>query len=212
MCSIIAPFFKPCFGLNLINVSIHDLVSALKYAGAKQQLMYRLRRFEKLAELDPVELERKLLEGSDDEGHVEREDSEADEPLSPLRQHNVETFVSQVFNQSSLKYQSRSMSADMKRLVSDLIVEEKRQMIQSGASEVVMGRICNRLDSWREVEFDTIDMMIGLDFKKESDVWTRFGEQVQDTAAEIELAIYVLLVEELTDDLLSTHQMEMVSC
>lgn len=89
---------------------------------AKQQLMYRLRRFEKLAELDPVELERKLLEGSDDEGHVEREDSEADEPLSPLRQHNVETFVSQVFNQSSLKYQSRSKEQYMKRLVSDLTV------------------------------------------------------------------------------------------
>ncbi|XP_042048421.1 uncharacterized protein LOC121794359 [Salvia splendens] len=41
---------------------------------AKQQLMQRLRRFEKHAELDPVELEKKLLlEGSDDEVHVERE-------------------------------------------------------------------------------------------------------------------------------------------
>ncbi|KAH6825310.1 hypothetical protein C2S53_009914 [Perilla frutescens var. hirtella] len=176
---------------------------------AKQQLLYRLRRFEKLAELDPVELERKLLvEGSDEEG---REGTDEHEPLSmsPYRQHNVETFVSQVFNQSSLKYHSRSMSADMKRLVSDLIVEEKRQMIQPGANEVVMGRICSRLDSWREVESDTIDMMIGLDFKKELQGWAKFGQEVQETAAEIELAIYLLLLQELTDDL--DQKMDMVS-
>lgn len=179
---------------------------------AKQQLLYRLRRFEKLAELDPVELERKLLEGSDDEGHMEREGSEGDEALSPYRQSNVETFVSQVLNQSSLKYHSRCMSADMKRLVSDLIVEEKRQMIHPGANEVVMGRICNKLDSWREVESDTIDMMIGLDFNKELGVWTKCGQEIEDTAAEIELAIYVLLLQEITEDLLSTKQMDMVSC
>ncbi|XP_057779374.1 uncharacterized protein LOC130997957 [Salvia miltiorrhiza] len=142
---------------------------------AKQQLLHRLRRFEKLAELDPVELEKKLMvEGSDDEGHVERGESEGDGPLS----------------------------ADMKRLVSDLIVEEKKRMVQSGGSEVVMGRICNRLDSWKEVEFDTIDMMIGLDFKKEADRWSKHGQQVQETAAEIEVAIYLLLIQELTDELL----------
>ncbi|KAL1545738.1 hypothetical protein AAHA92_22426 [Salvia divinorum] len=151
---------------------------------AKQQLMHRLRRFEKLAELDPVELEKKLqVEGSDDEGHVERD---GDVPFSPYReQHGAEPF-----------------SADMKRLVSDLIVEEKRQMVQSGGSEVKMGRICNRLDSWKEVEFDTVDMMIGLDFNKEFDGWSKYGQQVQETTAEIEVAISLLLIQELTDELL----------
>ncbi|KAI3473332.1 hypothetical protein Pfo_030623 [Paulownia fortunei] len=168
---------------------------------AKQQLLYRLRRFEELAKLDPIELERKLMEGSDDEDEGEREESEGDEPLSAYRKQSVETFVSQVFNQSSLKYHSRNMSTDMKRLVSDLIVEEKSEMIHSGNNEVVMGRICNRLDSWKEVEFDTIDMMIGLDFKREFDGWTKFREEVEETAAEIELAVYGLLVEELSEEL-----------
>ncbi|KAI3471848.1 hypothetical protein Pfo_028501 [Paulownia fortunei] len=148
-------------------------------------------KFEELAKLDPIELERKLMEGSDDEDEGEREESEGDEPLSLYRKQSVETFVSQVFNQSSLKYHSRNMSTDMKRLVSDLIVEEK----------MVMGRICNRLDSWKEVEFDTIDMMIGLDFKREFDGWTKFHEEVEETAAEIELAVYGLLVEELSEEL-----------
>ncbi|KAG6427500.1 hypothetical protein SASPL_111746 [Salvia splendens] len=139
---------------------------------AKQQLMQRLRRFEKLAKLDPIELEKKLqLEGSDDEVHVERE---GDEPLS----------------------------ADMKRLVYDLIDEEKEQMVQSGGSEVVMGRICNRLDSWKEVEFDTVDMMIGLDFKKEFDGWSKHGQQVKETKVEIEVAIYLHLIQEIIEELL----------
>ena len=146
--------------------------------------MHRLRRFELLAELDPVELEKKLqVEGSDDEGHVERD---GDEPFSPYRQQPG----------------AEPLSADMKRLVSDLIVEEKRQMVQPGGSEVMMGRICNRLDSWKEVEFDTVDMMIGLDFKKELDGWSKHGEQIQETTAEIEVAIYLLLIQELTEELL----------
>lgn len=166
-----------------------------EYAGAKQQLLNRLRRFEKLAELDPVELERKLLEESDDE-----DVSENEEPLSLYRKQSVETFVTQVFNQSS---HPRNISNDMKRLVSDLIVEEKGDIICSGNNEVgVMGRIRNRLDSWKEVELNTIDMMIGLDFKKEFDGWTKFPKQLEETAGEIELAVYGLLVEELLEELL----------
>lgn len=128
-----------------------------------------------LAELDPV--------GSDDESQVELD---GDEP---------------VLNQSNFKYNAKIMSADMKRLVSDLIVEEKREMFQSCGNDVVMGRIRNRLDSWKGVEFDTIDMMIALDFKKESDSWAKFSNQVEETAAEIEVAIYVQIIEELTEDL-----------
>lgn len=154
-----------------------------------------------------------MLEESDnEEDHGEREESEDDEPLSLYKKHTVETFVTQVFNQSSLQYHPRNMSTDMKRLVSDLIVEENRELFQSGTNDVVMGRICNRLDLWKEVEFDTIDMMIGLDFKREFDGWRKFDEHVEETAAEIELAIYRLLVEELSDELFYTQDMHMVSC
>ncbi|KAL7096676.1 hypothetical protein ACP275_10G094100 [Erythranthe tilingii] len=157
---------------------------------AKQQLLHRLRRFEKLAELDPIELERKLLEASDEEteGYYSEDDVAA---LSLYKKQSVETFV-----------RSKNMSTDMKRLVSDLIVEEKSEIIWSvNSNEVVMGRISNKLDSWKEVEFDTIDMMIGLDFKKEFDLWTNFREQVEETSAEIELAVFRVLIEELSDEI-----------
>ncbi|KAL9153446.1 hypothetical protein ABFS82_10G049400 [Erythranthe guttata] len=155
---------------------------------AKQQLLHRLRRFEKLAELDPIELERKLLVASDEEseGYYSEDDVAA-----LYKKQSVETFVG-----------SKNMSTDMKRLVSDLIVEEKSEVIWSvNSNEVVMGRISNKLDSWKEVEFDTIDMMIGLDFKKEFDLWTNFREQVEETSAEIEVAVFRVLIEELSDEI-----------
>ncbi|KAL3628341.1 hypothetical protein CASFOL_027387 [Castilleja foliolosa] len=133
--------------------------SFAKVQRVKQQLLYRLRRFEKLAELDTVELERDSLEGSDD------------------------------------------MSVDMKKLVSDLITEEKREKVNSCDNEVVMSRVCNKLDSWREVEPNTIDMMIGFDLKGEFDGWTRFNEHVDEISAEIEVAVFGLLVEELSQEL-----------
>lgn len=179
------------------------VVFCTKYAGAKQQLLYRLRRFEKLAELDPMELERKLLEGSDEDdlgGEMGRE-SEDDDPLSLYRQQDtIDSIVAEVLNQSSLECHTMSMSSDMKKLVTDLIIEEKSKTNCSGNNDVVMRRICSRLDAWKQVQFDTIDMMIGLDFRREYDDWKKFPEQVEETAAEIELAIYGLLLEELLSD------------
>lgn len=169
----------------------------------KHQLLYRLRRFERLAELDPMELERKLLEESDDDDDddlEEREELGDEEPLALYKQRSVDKFVTEVFNKSTLQ-NTRKISTDMTRLVSDLITEEKRETNFWCNKEVVLGRVCNRLDSWREVEFDTIDMMIGLDFKKEMDGWKNFTEQVEETAAEFELAIFGLLVDELSDEL-----------
>ncbi|KAL6574953.1 hypothetical protein OROMI_012238 [Orobanche minor] len=150
---------------------------------AKQQLLYRLQRFEQLAELDPIELERDLMEGSDDGERGKRDASDGDRQLS--------------------LYRSGIMPTDMRRLLSDLIVEEKGETVKSCNNEavVITGRISNRLDSWREVESNTIDMMIGFDFKREFGEWTRFDEQAEEISAEIGVAIYGQLVEELSDEL-----------
>ncbi|KAI3447491.1 hypothetical protein Pfo_004156 [Paulownia fortunei] len=201
--SVLDPFFEDD-AHESIDAEEEDYDLDCSYANvqrAKQQLLYRLRRFEKLAELDPLELEQKLLESSDDEYQRESVESEDDEPLSLYRKQDADTFVNEVFSLSSLQHNSRKMSADMKRLVSDLIVEEKSKIFCLGNKEVVLGRTCNRLDSWREVEFDTIDTMVELDFKRGFDGWKKFPEQVEETAAEVELAIFGLLVEELSEEL-----------
>ncbi|XP_073309910.1 uncharacterized protein [Primulina huaijiensis] len=162
----------------------HDLDGS--YANvqrAKQQLLYRLRRFEKLAELDPVELERKMLESSDEEFDQETitEPDQDDEPLS-----RNEAFL---------------MSINLKNLATQPIVEEKGKIALRGNKEVVFGRIFNRLGSWKEVEFDTLDRMIALDFKMDFDGWNGSQEVVEEIAAEFELELFGMFVEELHGEL-----------
>ncbi|KAL3536147.1 hypothetical protein ACH5RR_004608 [Cinchona calisaya] len=176
---------------------------------AKEQLLCKLRRFEKLAELDPVELEKRMMEELDDEGEnedqsegVEEEKCVDNEILLPLyRGCSLDSFVSDVCSKSILKNRSK-IPADMKRLVSDLISEEKREIKGLENSEIVIGRVCKKLNSWKEVESNTIDMMVELDFRKEFDQWKRFQEQREETGLEIELAIFQLLVTELSEELL----------
>ncbi|KAL2509227.1 hypothetical protein Fot_32874 [Forsythia ovata] len=163
-------------GLESADVDEDDYDLECSYANvqrAKQQLLHRLHRFEKLAELDPIELERKLLEGSDDDDQQDREKCKDDEPFAMYREHSVNTFAPEDFSKSSLQ-KTRKISTDMKRLVSDLIVEQKSEMNCLNNSVVV---------------FDTVDMMIELAFKQESVGWTQFREQEEETAAEIEMQI-----------------------
>ncbi|XP_027072227.1 uncharacterized protein [Coffea arabica] len=177
---------------------------------AKEQLLYKLRRFEKLAELDPVELEKRMMEqlddDDDDEDENEEERAEEEEKcmendLLPLyRGCSLESFVSDVCRKSSLPNR-RKIPADMKRLVSDLISEEKREIKSSENKEIVVGRVCKKLDSWKEVESNTIDMMVELDFRTEFDLWKRFQEQREETALEIEIAIFGFLVDEILEEL-----------
>ncbi|KAE9444840.1 hypothetical protein C3L33_23262, partial [Rhododendron williamsianum] len=64
--------------------------------------------------------------------------------------------------------------------------------------ETVVSSVCERLDSWKEVESNTIDMMVEFDFRRETDGWKRTDrEQVVEIAVEIEISIFGLLEEEL---------------
>ncbi|KAL6988354.1 hypothetical protein U1Q18_014105 [Sarracenia purpurea var. burkii] len=96
------------------------------------------------------------------------------------------------------------ISADMKKLVLDLIAEEKK--VGEDSDEVAaMKRVWKRFESWKkEVESNTtIDMMVELDFRRSGiEEWRRNGGQEQvvgETAMEIELAIFGLLVEEVSE-------------
>ncbi|KAK9289503.1 hypothetical protein L1049_007658 [Liquidambar formosana] len=167
---------------------------------AKQQLLHKLRRFEKLAELDPIELEKRLLEEEQyDEDLEEVEDCEDDESVSSNSAKDADEFVREILRMSSF-HSLRRIPTDMKRLVSDLIAEEERGQNNFNDREVVAKRVCKRLESWREVECNTIDMMVDFDFRKELDGWKKNEEQVREMGMEIELAIFGLLVEELSVD------------
>lgn len=175
--------------------------------------MQKLRRFEKLAELDPIELEKRMLEEDDDEdqgyynsiGDVEAESEECDDDESKTsessREENLDGFVREVLCKSSFP-SSKRIPEDVKRLVSDLIVEEHRKEDDGFSNrEEVVRRVCKRFNSWNEVESNTIDMMVEQDFRKELDGWKQNQGQVGETAVDIELAIFGLLVEELAMEL-----------
>lgn len=168
-----------------------DCVALL--TGAQQQLLSKLRRFEKLAELDPIEFEKLMLEEEDN--HDLKDDNDYDndnDSVLSYRDRDFETFASEV-----------TIPFDMKRLVSDLISEEKIETNNSNSreGEVVFGRVCKRLDSWQHVRSDTIDMMVESDLKIELDDWKKFHEKREEIALEVEVSIFRLLVEELAEEI-----------
>lgn len=154
-------------------------MSFLFLSGAKKNLLSKIRRFERLAELDPLELESRVIKEGEaglDTNNNNEGNEKQDESLSSLGDFSV----------------------DMRRLLLDLAKEET----QADSSDVeVLAKVCKRIESWREVSLNTIDMTVELDLKREGDVWRRNLEEVGETVAEIELSILGFLIEELSIDL-----------
>lgn len=142
-----------------------------------------------------------MLEGVDDENDDEddaRWDAESencvdndDESIAADREKKADDFVRQVLNKSRFHH-----FQGMKRLVSDLIAQEGGEQQCS-----MVERVCKRLESWTEVESNTIDMMVELDFRTELGGWNKNQEQVEEAAMEIELSIFGLLMEEVSEEL-----------
>ena len=77
---------------------------ALNFTGAKQQLLYKLRRFEKLAELDPVELEKRMQdqEEDEDETFMEEEDGHDEKNQASCKENDFRKLIFQALCQSSV--------------------------------------------------------------------------------------------------------------
>lgn len=150
-----------------------------------------------------------MLEGlDDDEGDDSRWVSESedcveedeDEAGALDGENKVNDYVREVLKKSRFHH-FPGIPQDMKRLVSDLIAQEEGEEQRTGSREMVVERVCKRLESWTEVEPNTIDMMVELDFRRELDGWRKNQEQVEEAAMEIELAIFGLLMEEVSEEL-----------
>ncbi|XP_073148287.1 uncharacterized protein [Henckelia pumila] len=150
---------------------------------ARQQLLYRLQKFENLAELDPNELERQLLEESDSKNggncQGETEDWLDETPVSMYRENHSSTNLT--------CKQSTKLSTDTKKLT----IEEKNVMIQN---------TCSKLESWKDTKFEVIYRMIESDFNRDIDGWKEYIKEVNETAAEMEIEIFDLLMEQLLEE------------
>lgn len=168
------------------------------FIGAKLQLLHKLRRFERLAELDPVELEKRMLEYQEDdeeEDIVEEEACDYVNGFGSLYMQDLDEVVGEVLSRS-VQFDPDKISSDVRWLLLHLIAEERKSEPDC-SMEVIVSSVCERLNAWKEVESNTIDMMIELDFRKDVDGWMRYEEEVGDRARDIEQAIFGLLVEEL---------------
>lgn len=147
--------------------------------------MEKLYRFEKLSELDPVELEKRMLEQDSDDG-----DFDEDEEMT------VEDFSKEVMK---LRFgHMMKIPIDLRNLVSDLISDEWRKADGSEDRESLMKRVCGKLESWKEVESDTIDMMVEEDFRRsEIGGWKQIDEQqFGEIVLQIEVSIFGSLATE----------------
>lgn len=156
-------------------------------AGTKHQLLHKLRSFEKLAGLDPIELEKRMLEEDLDN---ETSDEESD----------FDKLVLEVIYQSST-YERQDIQEDDKKLISDLIMEEGRVLNSLEEKEIVIRRVCEKLESWREMEPTTIEMMALQEFCIEDEIWKKSEVHKEEVVGELEVAIFGLLVEEFSKEL-----------
>ncbi|XP_054803604.1 uncharacterized protein LOC129306859 [Prosopis cineraria] len=169
---------------------------------AKEQLLQKLRRFEKLAELDPLELEKRLLdqeEEEEDETLLEEHDWEDDDKETPDEENGYSELLLGVLRESNWEERGE-IRADMKKLICDLLREEREGSEEEDREKLIRG-VCKRLELWREVETNTIDMMVGQDLNGEDEGLKRNGEHVREVAGELEHAIFGFLVEEMSQEL-----------
>ncbi|XP_010036720.2 uncharacterized protein LOC104425662 isoform X1 [Eucalyptus grandis] len=170
----------------------------------KQQLLYKLQRFEKLAELDPIELEKRMLEleaeEDDDDDDVETDVSATDQAGSfDTTLIKSDGFIREVIELCFTDM--RKVPSSLAKLVADLVAEEEGKESKFDEKQTVVKRLYMRMESWKEVDSSTIDMMVENDFRMELDAWKMNQEAVGEMVVEIELAIFSLLVEELLQEL-----------
>ncbi|KAJ0235128.1 Histone-lysine N-methyltransferase SETD1B-like protein [Hirschfeldia incana] len=154
---------------------------------AKNLLLQKLCRFEQLAGLD---LEKTM---SDEETEEDMEEEE-------MRNH----YQCEMITQRVLKTYFEDMTEvpeGIEALISDLVTEEllNHRLLQDGEDQVAK-RVCERLRSWRDVESNTIDMMVEHDFRTES-LGSWRSKNDAEAVVEIEFEIFEDLVEELSQDI-----------
>ncbi|PWA80925.1 hypothetical protein CTI12_AA187100 [Artemisia annua] len=161
---------------------------------AKHQLLLKLQRFERLAGLDPINLEKHMLEQ-----HYLDDEYEDDDDSENVKADEEEVTNEELFKEIMNHLGVGKVPWYMKKLVIDLIIEENR----SEEHQVVVQRVCKRLHSWKVVELNTIDMMVEKDFRNEG--WKSYDkEMIRETGIDIEAAIFGFLVDELAQELVNS--------
>ncbi|KFK36528.1 hypothetical protein AALP_AA4G135900 [Arabis alpina] len=160
--------------LNLLSSSFEVVQRA------KRRLLKKLRRFEKLAGLDPVELEGKMPEDEEEE----YEDSEEDDTIRVFDSDEEYGDVDEAIARESERAE-----------------EEKRK------KNVERQKRWRMMNAWRVgfgTEEDVDEAMVRKDLREEAGEWTKHGEEVEEAVSDLELSIFIFLIDEFSHELISS--------
>ena len=161
-----------------------------------------------MAALDPLELEKRIAQ---DEEDCEEEDGDNKDRSSfkknerqvksgvALEHENTTEFIKKVLIPLDGHDLHRQLPATVKSLVLDLAKEETEEGTID--REVPVKTVCKKIEWWKNVEYNTIDMTVELDFTKERNEWLRNPKEVQEIVIKVEYVILGSLVDELLTDL-----------
>ncbi|CAE6032874.1 unnamed protein product [Arabidopsis arenosa] len=149
---------------------------------AKRRLLKKLRRFEKLAGLDPVELEGKMSEEEDEEEEEYEESEEEDN----IRIYDSDEEYEDV---DEAMARDRGCAEEEKRKKND---ERQKKWRMMNAWRVGLG-----------AEED-VDAVVRKDLREEAGEWTRHGGEMEEAVSDLELSIFFVLIDEFSHELVSS--------
>ncbi|CAH8387141.1 unnamed protein product [Eruca vesicaria subsp. sativa] len=154
--------------LNLLSSSFEVVQRA------KRRLLKKLRRFEKLAGMDPVDLEGKMSEEQED---CEEESEEDDN--------------TRVYDWDE-EYEN---------------VGEEAMARESGCMQEERHKKWMMMNAWRigMGADEYVDAVVQKDMRRETGEWTRHGGEVEEAVADLELSIFLFLIDEFSIELVSSH-------
>ncbi|CAN6825069.1 unnamed protein product [Brassica oleracea] len=153
---------------------------------AKRRLLKKLRRFEKLAGLDPVDLEGKMSEEDEEEDEESEEDDNVRVYDSDEEYEDVDDAMAR---ESGSAEEERRKKNDERRKKNDERQKKWRMM-----------------NAWRvgmSAEED-VNVVVQKDMRGESGEWTKHGGEVEEAVSDLELSIFFFLIDELSHELVSS--------
>ncbi|KAG2309191.1 hypothetical protein Bca4012_081890 [Brassica carinata] len=151
--------------LNLLSSSFEVVQRA------KRRLLKKLRRFEKLAGMDPVDLEGKMSE------EEECEESEEDDNL---RVYDWDEEYEDV---------------------------DEAMARESGCTQEERQEKWRMMNAWRlgMGADEYVDAVVQKDMRGEAGEWTKHGGELEEAVADLELSIFLFLIDEFSHELVSSH-------
>ncbi|CAA7060896.1 unnamed protein product [Microthlaspi erraticum] len=166
---------EPDDHLNLLSCSFEVVQRA------KRRLLKKLRRFEKLAGLDPVDLDGKMSEEEEDE---EYEESEEDDNVRVYDSDEEYEDVDEAMARES------GCGGDERRIKND--ERKKKWRMMNNAWRVGLGAE------------EEVEAVVRKDIREEAGEWRRHGGEVEEAVSDLELSIFVFLIDEFSHELVSS--------